>query len=43
MVKEVKKLFIKELVLKIYISTLLTRVEINVLDFALGAYLTQLY
>jgi len=38
--KEVKELFIKEPVLKIYIPTLLIRVKIDILDFALRVYLT---
>ena len=37
------ELFIKELILKIYIFTLLTKVEIDILDFILSIYLTQLY
>ena len=37
--KELKKLFIAEPILKIYMPSLLTVVKIDVLDFALGAYL----
>ena len=37
--KEVKELFIKELILKFYISSLLIKVKTNVLDFILGVYL----
>ena len=37
------ELFIKELILKIYIFTLLTKVEIDILDFILNICLTQLY
>ena len=37
--KELKKLFIVKLILKIYILSLLTVVEIDVLDFALGVCL----
>ena len=37
--KELKKLFIVKLILKIYTSSLLTVVEIDILDFALGIYL----
>ena len=37
--KELKKLFIAELILKIYTLSLLTVVEIDVLDFVLGVYL----
>jgi hypothetical protein len=37
--KELKKLFTAELILKIYILSLLTVIEINILDFALGVYL----
>ena len=39
--KEVKELFIKKLVLKIYKLSLLMKVEIDILDFALGVYLIQ--
>ena len=41
--KELKELFTVELILKIYTLSLLTVVEINVLDFALGVYLVQKY
>ena len=41
--KEVKELFIKKLVLKIYKLSLLTKVKINILDFILKAYLIQQY
>ena len=37
--KELKKLFTVKLILKIYILSLLTVVETDVLDFILGAYL----
>ena len=37
--KEVKKLFIRELVLKIYKLSLLIKVEIDALDFILEVYL----
>ena len=40
--KEVKKLFIKELVLRIYKLSLLIKVKIDVLDFTLGVYLITL-
>ena len=39
--KKVKKLFIKELVLKIYKLSLLIKVKIDILDFALRVYLIQ--
>ena len=39
--KKVKELFIKELVLKIYKSSLLIKVKINALDFILRVYLAQ--
>ena len=39
--KEIKELFIKELVLRIYKSSLLIKVKINVLDFILKVYLAQ--
>ena len=39
--KELKKLFIAELILKIYILNLLIIIKINVLDFILGVYLIQ--
>ena len=41
--KKVKKLFIKELVLKIYILSLLIKVKTGVLNYTLGVYLVQLY
>ena len=41
--KELKKLFTVELILKIYILSLLTVVKTNVLDFILGVYLVQKY
>ena len=37
--KELKELFIAELILKIYILSLLIVIEINILDFILGVYL----
>ena len=37
--KELKKLFIVELILKIYTLSLLIVVKIDVLDFILGVYL----
>ena len=37
--KELKELFTVKLILKIYTLSLLTVVEIDVLDFALGVYL----
>ena len=37
--KELKELFIVKLILKIYIPSLLTVVEIDILDFILGIYL----
>ena len=37
--KELKELFIAELILKIYTPNLPTIVKIDVLDFALGIYL----
>ena len=37
--KKLKKLFIKEPILKIYILSLPTVVEIDTLDFILGVYL----
>src|SRR6266700_6954816 len=39
--KEIKEKFIKELILKIYKLKLLIKVEINILDFILGACLLQ--
>ena len=41
--KELKELFIAELILKIYILSLPTVVKIDVLDFVLGVYLVQKY
>ena len=41
--KEVKELFIKELVLRIYKSSLLIKIKTDVLDFTLEVYLTQQY
>ena len=41
--KELKELFIAELILKIYTLSLLTVVEIDILDFVLGVYLVQKY
>ena len=37
--KEVKKIFTKELVLRIYKLSLLIKVETDALDFILGVYL----
>ena len=37
--KELKELFTVELILKIYILSLPTVIEIDILDFALGIYL----
>ena len=37
--KKLKKLFTVELILKIYIPSLLIIVKIDILDFALGIYL----
>ena len=37
--KELKELFIVEIILKIYILSLLTLVKIDILDFVLGIYL----
>ena len=39
MFKDFKEKFIKELVLKIYKSSLPTVVKIDILDFTIGAYL----
>ena len=39
--KEVKKLFIKELVLRIYKLSLLIKVKTDILDFILEVYLVQ--
>ena len=41
--KELKELFIVELILKIYILSLPIVVKIDTLDFALGVYLVQKY
>ena len=41
--KELKKLFIAELILKIYTPSLLTVVKTDVSDFVLGIYLVQKY
>ena len=41
--KELKELFTAELILKIYIPSLLIVVEIDISDFALGVYLVQKY
>ena len=41
--KELKELFTVELILKIYIPSLLTVVKTDILDFALGVYLIQKY
>ena len=41
--KELKELFTAELILKIYILSLLIVVKIDILDFALGVYLVQKY
>ena len=41
--KELKELFTAEPILKIYILSLPTVVEIDVLDFILGVYLVQKY
>ena len=41
--KELKELFIVELILKIYTPSLPTVVETDVLDFVLGVYLVQKY
>ena len=41
--KELKELFTAELILKIYILSLLTVIEIDILDFILGIYLIQKY
>ena len=37
--KEVKELFIKKLVLRIYKLSLLIKVKMDILDFTLGVYL----
>ena len=41
--KELKELFTIKLILKIYILSLPTVVEIDILDFTLGVYLVQKY
>ena len=41
--KKLKKLFIAELILKIYTLSLLIVIEIDVLDLILGVYLIQKY
>ena len=41
--KELKKIFTAELILKIYILSLLTVVKTDALDFILGVYLVQKY
>ena len=41
--KKVKKLFIKEPVLRIYNLSLLIKVKIDILDFILEVYLAQQY
>ena len=41
--KELKELFIKELILKIYTLSLLIVVKTDALDFILGVYLVQKY
>ena len=41
--KELKELFTAELILKIYILSLLIVVKIDVSDFILGVYLVQKY
>ena len=41
--KELKELFIKKPILKIYTLSLLIVVEIDISDFALGIYLIQKY
>ena len=41
--KELKELFTVELILKIYILSLLIVVKIDVLDFILGIYLIKKY
>ena len=43
MFKEIKNKFIKELILKIYKLELPIRVKIDLLDFALRAYIVQKY
>ena len=41
--KKLKELFTAELILKIYILSLLIVVETDILDFVLGVYLVQKY
>ena len=41
--KKLKKLFIAELILKIYTLNLLIVIKIDILDFILGVYLIQKY
>ena len=41
--KEVKELFIKELILRIYIPNLPMKVKTDALDFILRVYLAQQY
>ena len=41
--KEVKELFIKKLVLRIYKLSLLIKVKTDILDFILEVYLAQQY
>ena len=41
--KEIKELFTKKLVLKIYNLSLLIKVKTDILDFTLGVYLAQQY
>ena len=41
--KELKELFTAELILKIYMPSLLTVIKTDVLDFILGIYLVQKY
>ena len=43
MVERVKELFTAELILKIYILSLLTVVKTDILDFILSVYLIQKY
>ena len=43
MVKKLKELFIAELILKIYMLSLLIVVKTDILDFVLGIYLVQKY
>ena len=41
--KEINSLFIKELILRIYILNLLIKIKIDILDYILEVYLVQLY